>query len=272
VLSTDELLKVYRLQGLIELAREDKQGAIYATIRMVTIDPDAPPSPDLGPEIAQLQQSWAGRLSEAKISLVVTGDGDAWVDGRAIGGSDAPTVAVAGEHLVQAHDAQGWHAVVQELDKNTRVQVGTGLKLVAVEAGTPPPPVPVFTPAPPHPPPPLVPKAPGPFARPHRTSLLVVGGAGVAVGAGALIYGLALEHQFHQDDYLRPAFGDCQRGDPCYPDARAKAIRDDATTIRALYASGYVVGGLGITTLGMELFVLPAPTAGGGSVGLRGTW
>lgn len=265
VVTKEELLELYRLQGLIALAREDKEGAVYATIRMVTIDPDAPPAPELGPEIAEMHETWSGRLS-TRVSLSVVGSGEAWVDGTPIGGSDDPRVVVAGEHLIQARDDAGWHGVVREIGEDTRVLVGDGLVLEGLGTTTLP------QPEPDGPPVILDPiKPPGPFQRKHRTSLLVGGGAGVAAGVGLVVGGFALEQQFKDDPYLDPAYNGCARTEPCYEAEREKAIRADAAVIRALYTSGYIVGGLGVVVLGMEVFLLPEPS-GGGSVRLRGTW
>ena len=51
---------------------------------------------------------------------------------------------------------------------------------------------------------------------------------------------------------------------------RVDAIRADALAVRMIYIAGYRLSALGVGLLGAELFVLPAPTAGGGSLQLRG--
>lgn len=263
LVTTEELLELFRLDGLIALAQEDRKGAVYATIRMVTIDPTAAPGAELGPEIGELHDSWATRLEETRVSVYVEGDGEAWIDGRPVGRVGTPTTVVAGEHLVQAHDGAGWHAVVREIAEDTRVSVGAGLDLVGL-GETVPDVVPVA-------PEPKTPKG-STFTRPHRASLLVVGGVGIAAGVGSLAWAFSREAKFADDPFTPPSFGDCDQGEECYALEREKAIRAEVSAIRALYATGYVLTGLGVAVLGVELFVLPEPARGGGWVGVRVQW
>ncbi len=257
VVSTEELLELFRLQGLVALARQDPQGSLYATIRTVTIDPTAPPASELGPDIAALHETWTGRLAGTTVVLLREGAGDAWVDGRPVAPDGAGTRVVAGEHLIQARDEAGWHAQIVELADDTRLGVGSGLTLSTIASATPPAVrvVPV-----------------GPFNRPHRTELLVVGGAATAAGIGLLVGGGVRHQQFKRDAYLDAVYGDCARADDCYGLAREQAIRGDARVVRVLYGAGYALGALGVATLGVELFLLPAPMSGGGSLGVRGRW
>jgi len=262
IITTDELLELYRLDALIALAQEDRKGAVYATIRMVTIEPTAAPGEELGPEIAELHESWAVRLSETRVSIYVEGEGDAWIDGHPMGGPSGPTTVVAGEHLVQAHDAAGWHAVVREIGEDTRASVGEGLDLVGL-GETLPEPVPVE---------PDPPEKRSTFNRPHRVGLLVGGGVAVVAGGTAIAWAFSREAKFNAATFTPPSFGDCDQGEECYPLEREKAIRSEASLIRAVYGTGYALTGVGIALLGVELFILPAPARGGGSFAVRVQW
>ncbi|MBW2254741.1 MAG: hypothetical protein JRI25_09120 [Deltaproteobacteria bacterium] len=259
VVVTEELLRLFRLDGLVSLAQEDRKGAVYATIRIVTIDPDAAPSKELGPELAELHQTWADRLGESTISVSVRGLGEAWVDGRVLT-QDVPFQVIAGEHLIQVYDDAGWHAAVRELSEDTVLVTGQGLEVVSLDALEPDPPeLPI-------------PELPPPSTRRHRTSMLLTGSIGVAGGAGVLGYGWSQERAFKRRDYDAPSYGGCAAGESCYDLAREKEIRNDASTVRALYATGYVLTGIGAVVLGTELFFLPAPSGSGAGLGIRVKW
>jgi len=261
VVTTEELLGLFRLDGLVSLAQEDRKGAMYATIRVVTIDPAAVPGEELGPELAELHQTWADRLSESTVTVTVQGLGEAWVDGRVLT-QDVPFQVVAGEHLIQAYDDTGWHAAVQELSEDVVLMTGRGLEVVPLADLQPAPPEgEVGLPEPP---------VPGP--RRHRVGMFVVGGIGLAGGAGLLGYGGIQERAFKDRAYDDTSYGGCAIGEACYGLAREKEIRNDAATIRAFYAAGYVVTGIGVAILGTELFLLPAPSGSGGELGVRGKW
>lgn len=255
VVETDELIGMFRLDGLVSLAQEDRRGAVYASIRVVTIDPSAVPGEELGPDLAEMHATWAERLSETQVEVQVDGLGDAWVDGRPVL-EDAPLTLVAGEHLVQARDATGWHSRVVEISEDTQLAIGTGLELLPVVRL-------------PDPPPDLDPE-PGGFNR--RTPMLIGGGIGVAGGIGSVVWAFSREQSFHDDPYDAPSYGSCNLADPCYADEREKQIRGDASAIRALYATGYILTGVGVAVIGTELFILPDPVGGGGSVTLRVKW
>jgi len=195
------------------------------------------------------------------VSVYVEGEGDAWIDGHPIAGPGAPTTVVAGEHLVQAHDEAGWHAVVREMSEDTRVSVGSGLDLVGLgEALVEPEPVEPE------------PQSRSTFKRPHRVGVIVGGAAGAAAGGVAIAWAFSREAKFNDATFMPPAFGDCEQGEACYEAEREKAIRSEATLIRATYATGYALTGIGIALLGAELFFLPAPAQGGGSVAVRFQW
>jgi hypothetical protein len=260
--STDELLGLFRLDGLVSLAQEDRKGAVYATIRLVTIDPDALPGEELGPEFADLHQTWADRLSESVVSITVQGLGEAWVDGRVLT-QDVPHAVVAGEHLLQVYDDAGWHSTVQELAEDTVLITGEGLEVVPLAELEPEPPENGDI---------LDPELPPPRQRRHRSSMLIAGGIGVAGGAGLLAYGFIEERAFKSRDYDADTYGGCVQDDECYDLAREREIRNDASTIRALYATGYVLTGIGVAVLGTELFILPAPSGSGGGLGIRVKW
>lgn len=256
VVATEELLGLYRLDSLVSLAQMDREGAVYATIRQVTIDPEAAPGPELGPVIADLHATWADRLRETTVQVVLDRAGEAWVDGRPIP-PDEPLEVIAGEHLVQVSGPTGWRSGVHDISEPVAVTGEAEIELVPHVVA--PPPVPEEPPLPVGP-------------RPLRRGLVIAGALGVAAGSGALAYGYTREVRFKNDGYQRDAFGDCSRDDACYGDERARAIRHDAAVVRGIYATGYALTGAGIVLLGTELFLLPDPARGGGSVRLRVAW
>ncbi len=261
VVPKQQLLDLFRVDALVSLTQQDRKGAVYATIRMVTIDPDAEPGADLGPEIAELHASWSQRLSDALATVVVTGTGEAWIDGTPVP-KGGPLRAIEGEHLVQVRTEAGvLTSVVRELSGAVTLNTGG-----VVAPATPEVPVQVPVPVPITPP--VTPKAP----RTHRAGLLVGGSVIAAGGAATVALTWPREQAFLADDYHRPAFGDCAQGDPCYANARYLAIYEDAKEIRTLYAIGYGVLGLGVAIVGTELLLLPAPAGDGGTLMVRRTW
>lgn len=261
LVTKEELLELYRLDGLVSVAQEDRKGAQYATIRIVTVDPAAFPGQELGPMMSDLHETWSGRLADVRIKLTVAGQGEAWVDGRAVdavGGLDV----VAGEHLVQGKDASGWHATLVEIDEDTRVDLGSGLTLTGLGERVPGE-LPLEKP-----PPEVVPKK----KNSRRVALLIGGSAGAAIGGGLIAYAYTRERAFKDDPYTDPDYGGCNFLDACYDDARDDAIHSEARTIRALYGTGYGLVGVGVGLVGAELFLLPDPARGGGMALVRVKW
>ncbi|MCO4748230.1 MAG: hypothetical protein KC912_25780 [Proteobacteria bacterium] len=246
--STEELLGLYRLDAIVAITQSDQKGAVYATIRVVTIDPTAAPSPELGPELAAMHETWSERLAENVIRIGYEGDGEAWVDGRRV---ERPWIEVfAGEHLVQYDGPSGWVSRIDELDR--------GVTLGPPDAAPPPEPEPIR-------------EAPAdrPGRRVRRRVLLASGLGLVAGGGGLVLGGSVLETSFLNDPYT-DSYGGCPPADDCWADARSTRIRKDAATVRALYGIGYGALGLGAVVLGTELLLLPDPVAGGGSVRFSG--
>ena len=133
VVDTATLLELYRVDGLISLTKEDRKGSVYATIRAVTVDPDAGPPADMGPELAALHTDWAQRLSASQVSVRLVDGGEAWLDGREMIPGERVEV-VAGEHLIQVRRDE---AVVSYVEEITRIVVVTGEPVVLEEGAAP---------------------------------------------------------------------------------------------------------------------------------------
>lgn len=265
VVPKQQLLDLFRVDALVSLTQQDRKGAVYATIRMVTIDPDAEPGADLGPEIAELHSSWSARLADAAATVVIVGTGEAWVDGTPVP-RNGPLKAIEGEHLVQVRTAEGvLRSEVRELTGKVVLDSGGVTTPVAPE----PPPVPVPVPVPVGP---VVPPVEPGGGRSHRVGLLVGGGLIAAGGAATVALTYPSEQAFLADDYFRDAFGDCQRGDDCYRGARRAAIIADAQDIRTRYLIGYGLAGVGVLVVGTELILLPAPAGDGGALLVKRSW
>src|SRR6185436_9127026 len=84
VVPTSVLLDLYRLHVLIDLARQDREGAVYATIREVITEPSATPPAEYGPQLAELHQTWSSRLSAQSFAVKIEGADEAYVDGHRI--------------------------------------------------------------------------------------------------------------------------------------------------------------------------------------------
>ena len=72
------------------------------------------------------------------------------------------------------------------------------------------------------------------------------------------------------EPYDANTYGGCAQPDPCWVTEREAQIRSDAAAVRTTYALGYAAAGVGLALIGTELLLLPAPTAGGGSLHLSG--
>jgi hypothetical protein len=250
------LLELYHLDALASVAAEDKRAAVYAIIRGVTLDPDAPPLADVGPELLAEHRSWAARLREDTVLVARTDPSvKVWIDGTPVGAE--PATVVAGEHLVQVRGPSGWTSGVTELTSGR----GVGALPLRVTRPLPVerPPVDVGVALPPPPP------------RRDRVHLgVAIGGSAVALaGAGLIVGGSILESRFDADPYDDEVYGGCRRGAACWEDARADAIGRDASTANALYLTGYGLAGVGVGIVGIELLVVRTDSAG---MRVRGRW
>lgn len=252
----ESLLALYHLDALASIADEDSKAALFAVIRAVSVDPDAPPPSEFGPELAAQHKTWAGRLREDRVRVAVTDpESTVWVDGLAV---DRHVDAVTGEHVVQVRGADGWTSKVMDLSVGGKDR-GLPLLLTA-----PPAPVVAVDPVRPTPTPP----PPPPGKRRISPGIVATGALLGAAGAGAIVGGRVLESRFDADPYQDDAYGDCVRADACWADARANKIAADARRANAMYLTGYALAGVGVGLLGLEFFVLQSDHGHG--VGVRG--
>jgi hypothetical protein len=272
VVPTDALLDLFRLHVLVDLARQDKEGAVYATIRAVVTEPGSAPSADYGPQVVDLYTTWRSRLGEPSLAVKAEGTDQAWVDGHVVPKSG--TRVLAGEHLIQWRDADGFHSKIQ--DASAAFTITGKPSAVAVVEPDPVVPDPVV-PDPVEPPvdrhPPKEPKPPRdrqPNGSARRPVLLATSGLLAAGGGGAVLLGFLQESAFHANSYDAVIYGPCDRTMACYDNARADAIKTDAGRIRTLYAGGYGLVGAGVLLAGTELVLLPSP--GGASLRVSGSW
>lgn len=267
--STEELMAMHQLDALVSLAQEDRKGAVYATIRMVTIDPEIKPGDELGPELQDLHATWVTRLSESTVSVKVKGAGAAWLDGREILGGQQLS-GLAGEHVVQVRNNDGsFSSRVQDLATDLVLMTGG-----ETPGGDPPPDEPDKPIKPDKPP-----KPPREKTGPKVSIPLIVVGLVSAAGGGALVALAAQNEQrfladpYSADQYTDPKSGIvCAAGEECYATARDEQIRIDANRIRATYIGGYAGGVTGAALFTSGLLIRPDPTSGSVTVGVRGRW
>jgi len=253
----ESLLALYHLDALASIADEDSKAALFAVIRAVSVDPDAPPPSLFGPELASQHETWAGRLREDLVRVRVVGEGHTvWIDGLALG--DEPVDLVTGEHVVQARGPQGWDSRVMDLSVGGKTK-GMPVSLEAVPA---PAPDPDRDPIRPPDPPPVTKRRVSP-------AVVTVGVVLAGAGGGAILAGSIMERGFHDDAYDADSYGGCTRSQACWADARADKIGADARAANAAYLTGYGLVGVGVGIVGLEVLVLR--TSGGGhGLGLRG--
>jgi hypothetical protein len=266
----DVLLDLYRLDGLVALAQEDREAAIYATMRAVSADPTSAPPTDFGPQLAELHASWAQRLAGTSVQVRVVDGGAAWVDGRAVSVAQ-PLSILGGEHLFQWRGEDGFVSEVRDVSSDQIITTGVALLLPPIEL------------------PPVVAEVEPEVAddepreqkdkRRHRGGLIFLGTTLGLAGGGGLAYGYLQEVAFALEPYDAEGYGECPVTSACYEDERALTIRHDAGRVRMFYGIGYGLVGLGSTLLGAELFLLPAPSAAStprlrppGGVGVRVPW
>ena len=259
VLTTDELVELYRLDALISLSQEDRPGAVYATIRAVVAAADEFPLDDLGPELQELHTVWLERMQSQQATVSRSGLGDVYVDGHKLV-DGVPLQVIQGEHLVQVRGTTTWVSEVVDVSSDYTVETGVVAPPELDE--------PVVLPT----------TAPASVATTKATSggnprrIVLLAASGVAVLGGAAAIGLASgrESAFLSNPYADPEYGGCAVNDDCYGLARTDAINSDALTTNVMYGVGYGLVAVGVATAGVELLVLPTPTSA--SANLRVRW
>jgi len=227
------LLELYRLDGLVALSQLDHKGAVYATIRAVTVDPSAAPPAAYGPELADLHRTWSERLKNSTATIRVDGGGVVWVDGQRMT-HGATRVVLQGHHLLQTEVAGELGSVIMEVSSDHLVQTGVPAPVDAV-GPVPPSPVPVPKPVPLGSLDPLDPLDPElldpdpPKKRRRPVALWAVGG--LALAAGGASFGWAA----YQDEVVFP--------NQQFPDQAS--VTRAAGQVRVAYGTGYGLMGVG---------------------------
>ncbi len=256
VVAPVELLSLYRLDALVSLTQDDRKGMVYATLRAVAAEHvDGRPPEMYGPELQAQYDAWAQRLGGQLVTVSVDGGGTVWVDGRPATATQ-PLQVAEGEHLIQIEGAEGLVSQVRELVASEVIATGLpGPSPVSVSGPVPlPDPVPVA-------PEPVPAPTPRPVTRSGRRRPAALWLATLAAGAGsglALASGYRSEQSFETSPYLASNFLGCDFGSPCYPQARADAIRQDALRINAAYGVGYGLAGVTVGLFTFTLIGLPA--------------
>jgi len=272
VVDTGDLLKLFALDALVSLTQQDRKSAVYATIRMVTVDPDAQPGDELGPEIQELFASWASRLRESTVQITTSGTSQVFVDGRPVLAGQ-PLTVLAGEHILQVRAPDGTLSS-QVADISTDRSILTGGEPVApVEPATPvTPDKPAKEPKPAKDPKPeKEPRAPVAHAgEGRRAAMLSGGGALTVVGSAALAVAGLQERAFKGNTYTDATYAGCDITSACYAGARADRVVSDANRVRITYVVGYAAATVGVGLLGAELLLLPTP--GGATATVQVRW
>lgn len=243
IVRRDTLLDLFRLTAQVALTLDNEPRMEAALERAVAVDArlEARPEAPFSPELQARWDAIAARLRTSLAEIRVTGDGEAWVDGRLTNAANPLRVA-RGLHLVQTkRSSQGFSSEVV---------------LVAGDYVIPTAPreAPVAFRPPPEPTPPVI-RRPEPLPVPPpenrgRKTRAIVGGVGAAVFAGsaafALSSGYISEQSFAASAYDGPVVPiyDVPRGDPIYPAARQEIIEFDARKINTLYGLGYASAAL----------------------------
>ncbi len=243
VVEPEELLALYRLDGVVALAAGDKGRAVYAVLRAGAIDPVSAIHPqEHGPDLAFLFATYAAPLGASLIAVSVDDSRSVWIDGHPIG--LVPLGIARGEHVVQVGTPGALASRVVEISADTIFHEGE------------PGPAPLLGPpveraAPPSPPMPLLPEPVAaliPVEHPHDVPSRVVWIGGLAVGAAsgaAFVLGWTAERDFNADPYQAETYAGCQRDEPCWSTGRTEEIRAASDRVRLFYLAGYGLAGAG---------------------------
>ena len=271
VLSTADLLALYRLDALVSITQDDQKGAVYATIRSVAAQHEGGrPPEEYGPSLAELYDTWSQRLGAALVELTVEGGGDVFVDGRQVV-LGQPLQVAQGEHVIQI--ASPGSVASEVVDIAAAYVIETGIpapgpgELPGQAPRTEGPVVP-FVPVPTAPAPTPAPTVGEPAPAPppsagRRRPVWAFAGAALAGGGAAFALGSAAvsEANFRADPYAGLGAG------------RADAITRDAQAIRTAYLVGYGLSAVSVGLLSVGVIGLPASGDGPvGAVSLRGRW
>lgn len=249
VVLRSDLLALFRLDGLVSLALDDRKSAIYATIRAVAVDHQtgAPPA-KFGPDLAELYGVWSDRLGAQPIVIRVQGGGDVYIDGRQLDGASFIEVA-EGEHLVQV--------VVDDVVRSELVELTEHFVVATGAAGAGPVPMPFIPSETPGTTPPVsveIPVQNSPSVqRRHPKALLISGLLLGAAGGGGVAWAFTKERSFNEDTYDSPGYQGCAAFAPCYAQARDDQIQKDAGKINLYYGLGYGLSVTGATLVGIGL-------------------
>ncbi len=253
VVTSAELLDLYRADGLVSISLSDNKGAVYATLRAVAVDHASGAPPEAyGPYLRELYDTWASRAATELIEVAVHGGGTVYVDGRPLV-HGVPVATTAGEHLVQIEVGGVYRNEVLDLTDDHVVVTGTPPPPGAVAPA--PAPEPALDPVEPEPvaaptPEAVPPEPPPEEGRGRRRPAWAFAGAAVAAGGGAFALGSAMvsEQNLKRDPYAG------------YGDAREEVIRKDQQTIRVAYGLGVGLSAVsaGLLTVGAVGFKVSA--------------
>jgi hypothetical protein len=232
VVDNSELLEMFRLQALVALAVEDKEGAVFWTIRTVGANSRADPPADLGPELGALYETWSARLLQATVAVSVVGGGTVFVDGRPVT-EYTPLDVVEGQHLVQVTLEGALVTATNELDGDLSIATGfpsedppAGWVSPQIDPGHDPDPLPAAT-------------------RRHPQGILLAGLGTAAVGIGGLGYGLWAEQRFQRTEFVNQ-----------------QVLTQEAKRIQAVYGGSYAFAGVGAVLTLTSVIGLPVRTDG----------
>lgn len=227
--SRPTLLELYRLRALVALAAADDRTAIEATMLAVVVDPLATPPPEYGPELLELHRTWAGRLSDKRVTVDVVGGGKVFVDGEPLLHGQRLSV-VRGRHLVQIEGKIGLVSSVENLEGDQTLRTGRpvpGPARADVLASRPVGPKPAVV---------------EPDGRRRRPlALWVTTGVLAAAGGGLATLAALQERDFHESTY-----------------ADWQVVDRDAVRIRSMYGAGYgLLGAAGLSVVTVSIGLPP---------------
>lgn len=250
VVSRDDLLKMYHLDALLGVVSQDNDEALAGVIRAVTVDPTAPPPRMYGPDLLAMHKAWAKRLGERTLLLTPEDPStELWIDGALVMGE---TEVVMGEHLVQVVDSDSIETdlldITLEMDASK-----APFQLRAKPAPIQEVERTVYAPRPP---------------RQINKTVVAVGAGTMAIGGVLILTGRLMEARFDVNPYNELNYGGCRYPSDCWASERATKIGRDAAQVNAAYLIGYGAVAVGLSTIGLEVFVLQNANARG--LGVRG--